>query len=680
MAYSYTPIVNENSIRLLHLEPGFDGTPLKASLFIHDLDGQFSYDALSYVWGTPGLNKSLSIDEQELHITHNLHTILRHLRYPDRVRTLWIDAICINQQDHTEKGPQVALMGLIYRQADTVLCWLGELSTHRLWALQFLHLLAEEASRYLEQPENAHWAITGDELKPGLGANRVIQDAVNAHVESVYESDWFTRLWIVQELSLARDPIFLCGIYEMRWNVLEQSTRLLLVCLRETLLPRSLRSFKDASDLVIARGRYYLHLESISSGSFVVEQDWAWRMGRLAWDLRNKNCADDRDRVYGLLSLIGTTDLWKMVCMDSSFTPDYNKSVEWAYYQFWRRFGGYTSLFYAGLSRRQDHTKRKVKGAIYRDTSAHFTEYHLPSWAPDLREHKNMWKPVFDRGYETSSIVHHYMVVSVPGPPGILFVRGHRFDFITFRIYVNQPIKGSLEALHRLRNIIKFLLALESTFEVHSIGQSWVEALGSTLLMEMPVRGDHPFQRWLRTRKINTTLSDSKLQRIWKVYRDRFLANTGDIWVMNCSAYSSQTHPKLLVEGDDDNQLAYVLHLFLIDVLETHSLILTQQGYVGLAPPDIAVGDVVVAFGGEGTPFVVHDMSSDFVFGRVIRGESRVELVRDKIERCLSQVLGPCYVQGIMKGELTKDEEYSKQFEWEKDQYGMSPKPTLCLV
>jgi len=101
---------------------------------------------------------------------------------------------------------------------------------------------------------------------------------------------------------------------------------------------------------------------------------------------------------------------------------------------------------------------------------------------------------------------------------------------------------------------------------------------------------------------------------------------------------------------------------------------------MGLAPPDTAVGDVVVAFGGDGPPFVVRDMLSDFVFGGVVWGESRVKLVRDKIKRCLSQVLGPCYVQGIMKGELTKDERYSKQFEWEKDQYGMSPKPTLCLV
>jgi hypothetical protein len=237
--------------------------------------------------------------------------------------------------------------------------------------------------------------------------------------------------------------------------------------------------------------------------------------------------------------------------------------------------------------------------------------------------------------------------------------------------------------VHRFRNIIKFLLALESELEVfegYSIGQSWVEALGSTLMMEMPDGGVHPFQQWLLSCNINTTLSDSLLQRIWKIYRERFLANTGLIWIMSCAVDSSQTDPELLAEVDEDDQLAFLLHLFLIHVLESHSLILTQQGYVGLAPPDVAVGDVVVVFGGEGTPFVVRDMSNDFVFGRVVQGESRVELARDKIKRCLSQVLGPCYVQGIMKRELTKNEEYSKQFEWEKDQFGMSPKPTLCLV
>ena len=163
MAYSYTPFANENSIRLLHLEPGFDGTRLQASLSVHDLDGQFSYDALSYVWGNPDLNKSLSIDEQELRITYNLHTSLRHLRYPDRVRTLWIDAICINQQDLTEKGPQVALMGRIYRQADTVFA--GSESSQQIGCRRYNFFT------YSQRKHPDTWSNLRISIGPSLGMN-----------------------------------------------------------------------------------------------------------------------------------------------------------------------------------------------------------------------------------------------------------------------------------------------------------------------------------------------------------------------------------------------------------------------------------------------------------------------------------------------------------------------------
>ena len=125
MAFSHARLQNANSIRLLHLGSGCCSTPLKAYLASYRLGDHCSYDALSYAWGESGLTELLLVDNQEFKISKNLHTILLHLRYPDRIRTLWIDAICINQQDGIEKGQQVALMGQIYQQAHTVLCWLG---------------------------------------------------------------------------------------------------------------------------------------------------------------------------------------------------------------------------------------------------------------------------------------------------------------------------------------------------------------------------------------------------------------------------------------------------------------------------------------------------------------------------------------------------------------------------
>jgi hypothetical protein len=193
-----------------------------------------SYDALSYAWCEPDLTELLLVDNQEVKISKNLHTILLHLRYPDRIHTLWIDAICISQQDGIEKGQQVTLMGQIYQRADTVFCWLGRLSAHRLRALEFLQVLAEEAPRYKEPDQvEFYWTIIDDELVPGVDVNLVVEAALKAHVEVVYESDWFTRLLIVQELALARNPRILCGAHDLSWEEFELATRILASCLRK---------------------------------------------------------------------------------------------------------------------------------------------------------------------------------------------------------------------------------------------------------------------------------------------------------------------------------------------------------------------------------------------------------------------------------------------------------------
>lgn len=93
------------------------------------------YEALSYVWG-PVEEHSAKIRVSHLSrygtqlggwlpARRNLMSALRHLRRADRPRDLWIDAICIDQDDDVAKGPQVAMMGDIYQRAASVVVWLG---------------------------------------------------------------------------------------------------------------------------------------------------------------------------------------------------------------------------------------------------------------------------------------------------------------------------------------------------------------------------------------------------------------------------------------------------------------------------------------------------------------------------------------------------------------------------
>src|SRR3569833_286637 len=115
----------EGQIRLIQLFPGQESDDtLCGRLMAVDLNTDPEYDAVSYVWGDPQRRFSLVIDGQLLPITENLHIALRGLRLGHRSRTLWIDAICIDQADILERGHQVRLMQAVYSNARIVRVWL----------------------------------------------------------------------------------------------------------------------------------------------------------------------------------------------------------------------------------------------------------------------------------------------------------------------------------------------------------------------------------------------------------------------------------------------------------------------------------------------------------------------------------------------------------------------------
>jgi len=83
---------------------------------------------LSYAWGDPAVTRPIVVHRYTLHVTENLEATLRCLKYRDRTRKLWADAICINQRDDIEKANQIRQMGDVFSKAATVLVWLGDAS------------------------------------------------------------------------------------------------------------------------------------------------------------------------------------------------------------------------------------------------------------------------------------------------------------------------------------------------------------------------------------------------------------------------------------------------------------------------------------------------------------------------------------------------------------------------
>jgi len=91
--YSYSALPNPSSFRLLELSPGQDEDEVSFQLVIVDWDKPPQYEAISYAWGLPSWKATTICDGKHLTISTNLLSALSHLRYPNRTRVLWADAI-----------------------------------------------------------------------------------------------------------------------------------------------------------------------------------------------------------------------------------------------------------------------------------------------------------------------------------------------------------------------------------------------------------------------------------------------------------------------------------------------------------------------------------------------------------------------------------------------------------
>ncbi|KAE8446189.1 hypothetical protein EG329_012414 [Mollisiaceae sp. DMI_Dod_QoI] len=126
MAKLYSPLnLALREIRLLSLLPGDFADVIHCQLSVVSLDEDPAYEALSYVWGDARQKLPIILNGENFIITKNLESALRYLRDEHFPRHLWVDAICINQNDIMERAQQVGLMDAIYSKTKEVLIWLG---------------------------------------------------------------------------------------------------------------------------------------------------------------------------------------------------------------------------------------------------------------------------------------------------------------------------------------------------------------------------------------------------------------------------------------------------------------------------------------------------------------------------------------------------------------------------
>lgn len=325
---------------------------------LSDADKYPEYYALSYVWGSAENPKLVYVDAapeaaDTISITNNLDAALRHIRRKKKPLVIWIDAICIDQGNLEERGLQVALMDIIYTAAKKVLIWLGpeEHGSH-----QVMQRLAWMGERLVVHdgfvapnptgpplgPDEANWLSLTEALP---GSEYQLRDLV-----SFFERPWFGRLWIRQEIFLARQALVVCGKTILSWEL-----------------------FRSAAICLAAKGGFKEHEMSLIDIRFnkikgvvlnvcsnsVVAYPCSYRY--LRWDHQGIQFTDPRDAIYAIKSIVHPGD----AALD--IQPDY--TIETA------------ELFQEVCVRLFERQRRT--DFLYSCELASIATYNLPTWVPD---------------------------------------------------------------------------------------------------------------------------------------------------------------------------------------------------------------------------------------------------------------------------------------------------------
>jgi hypothetical protein len=369
----YKPLANPlTEIRLVILEPALlDGEEIRCELKTTNV-ASAKYEALSYAWGESTIKTPIILCGERRLVTTNLAHALRSLRTlssdSGQKRSLWIDALCINQENDAERNEQVGRMGWIYKSAERVLVWLGNYYEReddlvrfetRIWgfgcqnpgtwettkdAFKLAEALSEESNLAGGRKVNAK--------NSGLRPTR------NLHtwgfLSIICQRSWFRRLWVIQEITMARKGIVCCGRVQLRWRILERAA------------DRVAQYFESPEEWpFFAKLKFIDEMTSFAGNISIVGLWDVVRSNVLSIIIHTQysEATDARDRLYAIKALLSSND--------TDIKVDYSESTNIAYRKW--------------ALRRIRRTRCLDVLTLCTDTGSVWETTKLPSWVPDLR-------------------------------------------------------------------------------------------------------------------------------------------------------------------------------------------------------------------------------------------------------------------------------------------------------
>lgn len=607
-----------HEIRFIHIQPGTWDDPILCELKTVSLDSKPDYQTLSYAWGDPFPTKPILLEDVVLDVRANLWAALRRLRRAEKERVIWIDALCIHQEDYEERSQQVMLMGSIYSKCREVIMWLGdgleEYPINDKLTIEEGETLSSTGSSQRERREIYLAFLIVKQLGSNYGTkhtqelpcitllnrDRAISNQNQRAVRrfkkgweilgTIMELPYWSRIWTVQESILPPIATVVLGSLSIGWShfyyaydALEQP-----ICCYDVvrMIDKSLlaltKFMTTIQPLNTLRTHKNLRLKTLE-------------LHNLLPTFFSRKATDPRDKVYAILSLI---EIWGE--RQQRVIPDYSP-----------------------MNSPRNMFKRLTLDLIRKMKSLEFligqcrrrSEAGYPSWIVDwgLQPDPHEW------GFELANLEKHtYYSATGSSEPDVKPLSNDRLK--TKGMFIDEVLAvGANTTLHNWKGTFP---TLEKTLDLGAYrrngsdpykgGGTWVDAHWQTMCGGLRHSGDAGLRR-------TTTNSDDGAS-----YK-------------RCEA--------MLVDGGMTCKLeeriyrTHETNAVITAAVSLKSVFVTKEGYLGLGPAKMQVGDHVFLVPGSNVPFILAPLNNSISNYRIV---------------------GDCYLQGIMNGEAYESR-------WERD-------------
>lgn len=575
----------QREIRLITLEPGDQTAPITCSISRRSLNGKPQFAALSYVWGDSSTREPITVDASVTTVTANLKSALIHVRSlykkfditPSEM-PIWADAVCINQDDVSERNQQVQMMRDIYSSAEYVFVCLGDGDQDTDW------LFGEFWDKQISSKQNK--TSSSDRGPPSFDEMKAscILD------KNLMKRRWWTRVWVLQELVLSHnDPVLICGSKHCTWSELES--------VKDALKFDSSRARPEIwTELEDIRKNVAYHQDAYPLGtsfnSFPV-----WRGIRSRYHKGSRisiadtaiwthmsQVTDSRDLVYGCLGMINDSDA-------AQLDVDYDKDPMEVFHDAMKVV--WTDAYINPLANIIPQLSfSRDEGNLY------------PSWVPDFSEQKQSCYPWTAQGLDGAddTLFHpkwrsaqevKLLDQTTLRLTGFIFdtVRDTHFLDMSMSSFFNTTIASALGKAEGFIN--EFLkkrsdVSLPPVLEQARIGSPVHDILGAWNDSD-----------WLTGVEVDRDV-------LWAVYLGR--AEFPESWVSSPEVIESTRGDPLLLERVLFDPITNALSRRVAH----RKIFALENGFIGVGSPNIKPGDVIVLFFGVRCPYILRPIPPGF--------------------------------------------------------------------